>query len=474
MRRFLAKPVKTDADGRAVTVPLGLRRVESALLKYTNLSRDDIVCTTPEALPKLLGPQTKIVAVSSSDPLGMGMSNTTTTAFWSGQLYTKLWTTQMLQKIGKAKKKYGFKVIGGGAGAWQWNAYDDPTANEVIDTIFEGYFENAGPTLFADILDGIDAPRHVSEEKTCGDCIQPIVGASTLGIIELSRGCGRGCRFCTMANRKMIHLPPEIILADLETNIANGQTSVVSASEDFFRYGATGIKPDFDKLHSLLTQMQQLDGLRFMQIDHANVTSVVQLTDEQLTEARRLLTWQQKSDYLWVNMGIESANGQLVAANCPGKVAPFDPDQWQDIVKESCEKLIRTGFYPVLSLVLGLPGETPNDVEQTINLVKWLEKRPAVIFPIFYEPPILEDINAKKSFSVDKMHASHLELYSRCYEINFKAVPTLFWDNQRAGGVPWIKRAMLRMLGKTEVGAWRKKFKTVGAQIAAREIGRDS
>ena len=69
----------------------------------------------------------------------------------------------------------------------------------------------------------------------------------------------------------------------------------------------------------------------------ATFGSVLQLTDEQLKEVRRLLTWEKKSDYLWVNMGVENANGHLVAADCPGKIAPYKPDQWEDMVKEAAE-----------------------------------------------------------------------------------------------------------------------------------------
>jgi len=465
MRYFVSPKVKVDGDGRAAVVPLGLRRVESALLKFTDLTADDIVCTTPEGLKKVLGPWVKVVGVSSSDPLGQGMSNTTTTSFWDGELYTRLWTRQLLEEIFKAKEKWGFKVVGGGAGAWQWDRYDDDVADKCIDVVFEGYFENAGPELFEKLIASEQTENYICEDGTVDDKACPIAGASLLGIVELSRGCGRGCKFCTMSRKKMGHLPVDTIISDLETNVAAGVRSVVSGSEDFFRYGSDTTKPDFDKLCGLLHEMQKIKELSFMQIDHGNITSVMQLTDDELKEIRKLLTWSKRSDYLWVNMGVESANGHLVAANCPGKVAPCSPDDWEDVVRQTVDKMSRTGFFSVVSLVLGLPGETPDDVARTYKLVKYLEQKDAVIFPVFYEPYSAEEIKAGKRFSVEKMRADHLQLYSTCYEVNFRKVPLLFWDNQRAGGVSWAKRAAMRVLGKTEVRAWRKKFVSIGKSL---------
>lgn len=470
MSKFVAPKMATDKQGRAVAVPLGLRRVESALLEYTELTGDDIVCTTPEGLEKVLGPWVKVVGVSSSDPLGQGMSNTTTTSFWDGELYTKYWTRKMLERIAAQKEKYGFKVVGGGAGAWQWDRYSDETAKKCIDVVFEGYFENLGPQLFTDLIDGKETKSYICETGTCLDSVRALAGASMLGIVELSRGCGRGCSFCTMAGKKMEHLPVDTIISDLKTNVAAGIRTVVSGSEDFFRYGAKGLKPEFDKLHGLLTEMQKIRELSFMQIDHGNVTSVMQMTDEQLREIRRLLTWTEKSDYLWVNMGVESANGQLVVANCPGKVAPCRPEDWDEVVRQTVDRLVANGFFPVISLVLGLPGETGADVEQTLRLVKFLEKRKAVVFPIFYEPLLADEIAAGVNFTREKMRAEHLELYRTCYEINFKRVPLLFWDNQRAGSVPWIKRALMRTLGYTEIYSWRKKFRQTAGEIRRRGV----
>jgi radical SAM superfamily enzyme YgiQ (UPF0313 family) len=468
MRNFISSKAAVDTCGRTVTAPIGLRRVEAALLADGAFKRDDVVCTTPERLNDLLGPWVKIVGFSSSDPLGRGMSNTTTKNFWKGELYTRYWTRKMLERILEAKRKYHFKVVAGGAGAWQWQHYKDDIAAECIDVVFDGYFENLGPPVFEDLMNGNRQTEYISEKAAAVDKIKPIEGASLLGVVELSRGCGRGCRFCAMADKKMEHLSPDIILSDLQRNVRYGKRSVVSSSEDFFRYGGIGSKVSFESLCSLLENMRQVKGLSFMQIDHANITSAAQLNDEQLRKIRTLLTWEKPSDYLWANMGVESANGLLVAANSPGKISPFRPDDWQELVKETAEKMDRNGFFCVFSLILGLPGETPDDVECTTKLVEYFEDKKVAIFPIFYEPVRSDEIAAGAGFALSKMRRDHLELYRKCYEINFKQVPKLFWDNQRAGGVSLTKRTLMQLLGKFEVMSWRKTFKGLGKELAER------
>ena len=191
-----------------------------------------------------------------------------------------------------------------------------------------------------------------------------------------------------------------------------------------------------------------------MQLDHANISTVAQLTDQQLQETRQLLTWEKPTEYLWINMGAESASGHLVAASCPGKIAPFRAEDWEEML---------------FSLVLGLPQETPDDIEKTLRFVRFLDTQNAVVFPVFYEPLSQQQIQDGLRFTLDRMTSSHLELYRSCYEINFRQIPRLFWDNQRAGGVSWFKRAAMQALGKTEVYSWRKTFRRLGRQLSKTE-----
>jgi len=474
MRRFLAPPMPTDRAGRAMAAPIGLRRVEASLLADTALGPGDVVCATPESLPKLLGPWTKVVGVHSGDPLGEGMSNTTSSAFCRGALYTRLWTGRMMDAIRAAKDRWGFRVIAGGGGAWQWARRPEQAHRQGIDTVFEGFFEAVGPALFESLLAGEVPPASVRTPTTAAERIQPIRGASLMGVVEMSRGCGNGCRYCTMAGKKMAHLPAEIILADIATNVAAGVRSVVSSSEDFFRYGGTARELDFDALRGLLERMRRIDGLRFMQIDHANISSVVQLSVEQLREVRRLLTWDAPSKYLWVNLGAESANGRLVEKMGRGKLGPFGADEWDEMVRTAADRLDEAGFFPVFSIILGLPGETAEDVARTRELVRFLSERRAVVFPVFHEPLPTGRAVGDERFTVDRMSPEQLELFRACYEINFRRVPRLFWDNQRAGGVSWVKRMVVQMLGRMEVVVWRRRFVRMGREIARRGDSADT
>ena len=466
MRTLLAPRMSVHPDGQAKATTLGLRRIEATLLDGGTLKPSDLAVATPETLSRLVGPWTKIVAVASGDPLGMGQSNTTMSQIRRAELYTKRWMDRLMLRIQLAKGRFGFQLLAGGGGAWQYAQNPQAAADHGIDCVFEGYFETLGPALIANLLSGRPAPSHVREAGTAIGAVRPIRAASLMGSVELSRGCGRGCPFCTSASRPMEHLPSETILADLRTNVAAGVTSAIAGSEDFFRYGGAGEKVNFEALRSLLEQVRGVKGLRFVQLENANISSVLQYAPEELSEVRRLLALEAPSDYLWINMGVETASPELLRRVSPAKAAPFRLEDWPELVLQAAERMEKAGFFSMFSLVMGLPGETPADVEATLALVRKLALRRAAVFPVFHEP-VLSDARARgEAFGPHRMSELHVQLVRECYEINCRQMPGLFWDNQRAGGVGWLKRAVLQAMGRCEVFLWRRAFSRMGGQCS--------
>src|SRR5262245_59104617 len=63
------RDVEYNADGSARYMPAGARVVEASLLR--RFAPEDIVCCYPADLDKFIGPRTRVVAISTHNPLGV-------------------------------------------------------------------------------------------------------------------------------------------------------------------------------------------------------------------------------------------------------------------------------------------------------------------------------------------------------------------------------------------------------------------
>ena len=63
------RDVEYNGDGTARYMPAGVRLLEKSLLR--EFSREDMVACYPDDLEKFIGPNTRIVAVSTHNPLGV-------------------------------------------------------------------------------------------------------------------------------------------------------------------------------------------------------------------------------------------------------------------------------------------------------------------------------------------------------------------------------------------------------------------
>lgn len=451
MNRLLMPPAP-HPGGRALFAPLGLRRIEAALLE-SGLSRDEVAVVDEAHLAAVVGPATRVVAVTSGEPTGVGMSSTTMTAVVGGEIYPQVMFRRLLARVRelRASRAPEAKVVLGGPGAWQV-AQQGQTLRELgVDHLVVGYAEGNASALLRGLLEGRQTPAVVEGVGVPAAAIPRIRGASTMGVVEVSRGCGLGCGFCTIARVPMEHLPVDTILADVETNLAAGLKAAAILSEDFLRYGATGVGCRPEAALGLLERLRQVERLRLVQLDHVNLASIAQYDDAELKALRELLTAHRPKRRPWVNVGVETASGGLLAANGGGpKMGGVDPPRWGEFAAEQLRRLCRAGFTPMASLVVGLPGETPAEVGETLEWVRSMREEPLTIFPVLYAP-----VRGEAPVRPEGLTRLQWQLIRECYELNFRGVPVMYWDDQSAAQVGLGKRLALQGLGKGQVVQWR-------------------
>jgi radical SAM superfamily enzyme YgiQ (UPF0313 family) len=458
--RGLLMPPTPHRDGRAVFAPLGLRRVEAALLAG-GFGAEEVIVVAPERLATVVGPATRVIGVSTGEPLGGGMSSSTMAAVAGGRIFPEALFAGLMRRVraavaGSAPEA---RVVVGGPGAWQ--LAQDPARQQQIgaDHVVYGYAEGNVAEVVRTLLEGASLPPSLAGENAAPHDLPATRGASTMGVVEISRGCGLGCGFCTLARVPMTDLPLETILADARTNLAAGLRGIAALSEDLFRYGGQGVRCNPPAVVGLLEALSAVEGLELIQVDHCNISSVAQFTDGELARVGRLLTGAHPRRP-WVNLGVETASGRLLrASGGAAKMGATPDDAWGGVCREQITRLVRAGFTPMVSLVLGLPQDTPEDTRQTLEWVRSLRGQRLTIFPVIYAPlpgdpaPVLTP--------------EHWQVMREAYEFNFRNMPGMIWGDQTAAGVAPGKRLALQALGRGQVVMWRQLLRRRRRESAA-------
>ena len=160
--KAIVTPVQHDAEGSVILPNLSLRAVEAACLAGER-ALESLQILHDAFLESKITKATRIVGVSTHDPLGFGPATTTWSTIFKGTPYNRIYFLRLMDRIKALKRKFGFTVVVGGPGDWQ---VSDPETMDAlgIDYVVFGEGEIAVPKLFEAILRG-DPPsdRHVSD-----------------------------------------------------------------------------------------------------------------------------------------------------------------------------------------------------------------------------------------------------------------------------------------------------------------------
>jgi radical SAM superfamily enzyme YgiQ (UPF0313 family) len=420
-------PSERHRNGQVTAVPAGLRRVEAALVA-AGVPHSDIAMGHPDSLSKVVDEDTKVVGITTSDPLGHGPASSTFSSLIGKEPYTAFYFRNLVTD--PAIRSSGARVIVGGPGTWQ--LADDSVMSQLgIDCVVEGEGELVAQELFQDALRGRPLPRHVSGVAVSLGQVPSMMGPTINGTVEVSRGCGRGCEFCNPTMRLVRHFPLETILREVRTNLTHGPKITLHA-EDVLRYRAKGMTPERQEVVRLYEEVLKLTPRVGM--SHFALSSA--LAEPGLVEDISDLTGASEGKcHVYGQTGIETGSPDLVSRHMKGKAKPFKPEEWPGVVRESFKLLSDNNWVPCGTLVMGMPGETPEDVSMTLELVRDLREYSSLIVPLFFVP--LGELRSGSSFRPDAMLPEHWMLFAECIEHDFRWIDLLmdqlFAQNRLSG-----------------------------------------
>lgn len=409
---YLVFPTKSDRHGRMFTSQYGLCKIEAALLE-NGFTRDDVAIVDPRRLDEAIGPETKAIGIGVLDPLGInyGTALLRVVLRIMGidarlQSYMSWATLRLLNNPAITRFRDRIKVIVGGQGVWE--IIDSGLQKRLgIDTIVEGEGELIAPKIFKLAIMGERLPSYVKGPPVPVDKI-PIIRTPSRGVIEVTRGCGRGCLFCNPTLLMFRSIPLDKIAKEVAVNVAGGEKRITLHSEDFLRYGSTSFIPQEDKVMNLLNNVLKIPGVEEVTLDFVTPSSVV-LNPRLVKNCSKVLGVDEHSPSI-IQIGIESASPRLVLRIAPGKPKPFNYEKWSEIVEEAIVILNDAGWWVCATIIIGLPGETEEDVELNIRLVEKLSSYNVFIFPL----PFIPSGSLRKTKSLKSLHkvsnARNLEL----------------------------------------------------------------
>lgn len=400
IRGFVERKFFSDVphnNGVAEIAILALRKIESYL---NEIGFRDAVVATPQTAASF---QSDVFFVSAMDPFGIGPATTTMTGLAGGrEPFNKFFFERLVRGIRASNPNA--VIIAGGPGAWEFGVFPEKQKELAIDCVFEGAIEGAPKEFFENALKGSVPERY----KAQGLRPRPFhtKGAAFWGMTEISRGCGRGCQFCDFELMSGFDwLPKDFIVKEAEINSKSPLVDTITLlSEDTIRYGTPRgqWKPTGD-IVDLVKELKKLG--KPLSFTHCCLATA--LANPKVMEDFSYHVGLDEKHLSGFQTGIESGSPRIMQRYMTGKLKPWSPQDWPEVVQQGMAIMIDNYVIPHATLVLGLEGETPEDTIKTIELVEDLKDYPSLILPLFFVPlSILKD----RFFLADMMTTEQKEL----------------------------------------------------------------
>ena len=440
------REVERYEDGSAKYMPAGVRLVERSLLRVYD--KGDIVACFPEDLDKFIGPRTRVVAVSTHNPLGVTFAaGVYTSIFGSSKMpINSHYSRELFAQIKSSPYRDNFKVIVGGSGGWQiiqTDLYDELG----VDCVVEGRSESTDTLdLFASAINGQELPKQVDvKHPQDRDAILFPDTRTTFGVVEMTTGCGRRCKFCVPDLNPQIDLPKDKIMDAVRANVREGNKQISLATEDMFIWGQVHTDtpfyfPNRESLLDLYGDVVNTPGVEQHVLSHSTIAPAV-VDPVLIKELSELLLPKSPIHFPYLSshpekkalaplIGLETGSVRMAKKIMPSKGVPFAIDHWPSIVLEGLRVLNENNWFPAMTLIVGNPDETDEDIMETLDLVYEMERRGlfAFLIPSIFTP--LHDTRMEMEKGVTQtrqLSPLQWQLMMKCWKMNLRPGQYSWW-----------------------------------------------
>src|SRR5665647_670483 len=174
--------------------------------------------------------------------------------------------------------------------------------------------------------------------------------------IEISRGCPWGCKYCQtprLFGREIRHRSVDSILKN-----AGHYNDLRFIASNAFAYGSDGIHPRFDKVEKLLSALHALPDKK---IFFGTFPSEVR-PEFVIEESAELVSKYCANDSL--SLGAQSGSDRILKEIRRGHTV-------EDTIS-AVECCLEHEIVPAVDFIFGLPTETEEDQEKSLDLVRWI------------------------------------------------------------------------------------------------------
>ncbi|HIG94796.1 MAG: RNA modification enzyme, MiaB family [archaeon GW2011_AR13] len=254
--------------------------------------------------------------------------------------------------------------------------------------------------LIQEIVDGTyDTEKYLDNHSEVKVNVSKISDEKYIGINQISEGCLGTCTYCItrLAKGKLFSYPSEKIIESVKNDVMSGCKEIWITSQDNASYNSEMSKDiSKDGLVQLLEEIIKIKGNFFVRVGMMNPNNVLKILPELIE------IYKHEKMFKFLHIPVQSGSNKILK----DMKRKYTREDVLKIVNEFKKEIPNIIFST--DVIVGYPGETKKDFEDTLDLVKQIN--PEILNRSKFWPRPQTPAEKLKPISKDEMNKRSLEL----------------------------------------------------------------